>query len=341
MYCAQIIIGNVEFFDGDVHENALPYLYTVAVDGSGNPTKKVRFSTGNLQFKYQGSHQFSSTYATGTRQGTWRFAPQQYDMRGNDNSKINSLTSSYTTTWIDLFGYQTSQQASGDNYYQPWKCDGKHNNYGDGGSALMTYAKDWGRNYISNADNSLGWFTMSGEEWLVVVNEANARNVRYDCNSAGTVKLNGGGVVHGVILLPDSSGLIGWNEYCNPISCKPFVANHWSDFNANVYTEEQWSEMEAMGAIFLPCTGRRASSYTTDNGSNSLLQINNCLYTWSTSAPGSSGGNTSGEVIFEPTSFTGGLLGGGAYRFVSTGVQKNRAHGLSVRLVDEVPKSQW
>lgn len=345
-------IGNVEFFDGDVHVNALPYLYTVAVDGSGNPTKKVRFSTGTLQYKYSGTHFFASSTTgtdvsnyrvTGTttgKIGTWRFSPHQYDICGKDaNEKIASLSSN-PNVWIDLFGYGTSQSpVSG---MQPFFCTGQHNDYGcgTGSGATMDFDSDWGRNQISNADNSLPWYTLHGSEWLTLVSQDNnisTNPLRYNCNSLGTIKLNGGGEVHGAILLPDSSGIIGWNEYLNPLSCKAFVPCAWNTtqkFAANVYTEGQWAEMEALGAIFLPCTGRRG---TTQEATDVTSKVNEVLFFWTSDGSGLGGsyGNTSGEVSYDNgwiTGFSG---------FSTRGVQKNRANGLSVRLAFEVPSSQW
>lgn len=51
--------------------------------------KMVRFSRGNLQYQ-------AST-------GTWRFAENQYDTIGADNTNISATN----TGWIDLFGWST------------------------------------------------------------------------------------------------------------------------------------------------------------------------------------------------------------------------------------------
>lgn len=327
-------IGDVVFNNDSIHENSLPFLYTVASSG-GVPTKKVRFSAGNLQWKYAGTHQFVSTIGSGSRQGTWRFAPHQYDICGkDDNEKIANLSvAANQNVWIDLFGYATSQ-FDNSTYAQPNACTGKHKDYGiaGGSNATIDYDHDWGRNIISNADNNLQWYTMSGEEWAYVCSND---GVRDSCNSAGTIKLDGGGEIHGVILLPDSSGIVKWNDYCNPISCKPFVAEHWSDFNANVYTEAQWSDMEAMGAIFLPCAGRRG---TEQEATTTVTMVNEALFQWSSSPASSKGqGNTSGEVVFDPQN----KMSNNWTTFRMASSDKDRANGLTVRLAYEVPKSQW
>lgn len=62
----------------------------------------VWFSQGNLQYNAaQGTHR---VLGDSTIQGTWRFAEHQSDYVGADNA----LASSYSTEWIDLFGWGTS-----------------------------------------------------------------------------------------------------------------------------------------------------------------------------------------------------------------------------------------
>lgn len=105
------------------------YAKTFIVSNDG---KKVIFSPGNLQYQ-------ASTH-------TWRFAKNQYDYIGSNNSNI----SSYYSGWIDLFGWGTGDRPtlSSDN------------------DKLYYSFIDWGINPISNGGNqSNQWRTLSNYEW--------------------------------------------------------------------------------------------------------------------------------------------------------------------------------
>ena len=98
---------------------------------SVSPTKKVKFSQGNLQ--YQASTK------------TWRFAEHQWDIIGNGNKYISKNYNG----WIDLF------------------CWGTGNNP----TMMMTNDflrfRDWGNNTILNVKCN-SWFTLTNNEWVYV-----------------------------------------------------------------------------------------------------------------------------------------------------------------------------
>ena len=98
---------------------------------SVSSTKKVYFSSGNLQYK------------ASTKQ--WRFAPSQIEYVGEDNKNISTTYSG----WIDLFGWGT-----GDN---PTNSSKDFNSY--------CYFNDWGIYYRS----SYTWFTLSKVEWQYLI----------------------------------------------------------------------------------------------------------------------------------------------------------------------------
>lgn len=189
--------------------------------------RQVRFSRGNLQYQ-------AST-------GTWRFAAKQYECIGEGN---HGASETYDG-WIDHFSWGTSGWESGATTYKPWQLmalpwDGNY----PGGSAdndlTGDYAEaDWAwHNAISNGGNQTHkWRTLTGEEWNYLI------SIRANADSKvgiGTVN-----EVHGLILLPDAwttpEGLAFSTEYTG-----------WDD---NVYTVEQWKQMEDAGAIFFPAAG--------------------------------------------------------------------------------------
>lgn len=333
-------VGTINFTSVAEGEGQLPYLYTVAADANGNPTKKVRFSIGNLQYKRGGTH--SHKYKSGSINGTWRFAENQYDYIGADNNKITQLANNTNTTdWIDLFGWATNQNQWSGTEYQPYSSSDAHQKYGCNGNFdqndRMPKAYDWAANEISNgggvdAMNEEKWETMSIPEWSYVVSgtatvgglSTDPQNARYQCNSLATVC-----GVKGVIILPDYSWSKGWNKYVNPISCAPFVPNAWGNFNANVYNQDQWDEMEAAGAVFFPAAGQRR--ITTVSGYSNASSGAGLVYVWTSSGAFTSYGNSAGLFKYDPsTQFFG----------VPRDTQ-NRSFGGSVRLVHVVPSNQW
>ncbi|MBO4588026.1 MAG: hypothetical protein J5711_03885 [Bacteroidales bacterium] len=198
----------------------------------------VHFSKGNLQYN--------------AAQDTWRFAENQYDYVGEDNSNISS---SYNG-WIDLFGWGTSGWNSGANAYQPWATSETSSDYYPGGSYTNSltgaYANaDWGvYNAISNGGNQAGmWRTLTSDEWEYLLNTRSASTVGGTANARYAVATVGD--IAGVIILPDSFTMpTGVNELVS-------INTADADFTDNTYTTEQWTALETAGAIFLPAAGYR------------------------------------------------------------------------------------
>lgn len=172
--------------------------------------KMVRFSRGNLWYQ-------AST-------NTWRFAENQYDTIGADNTNISATN----TGWIDLFGWGTGSN--------PTNVSTNNGDY--------SIFADWGRNAIVNGGNLADyWSTLSMDEWNYLLgSRPNASSL------VGKATVNG---ITGVVILPD-----GWT-LPSDISFTPGRENY---FDANTYTTEQWTKLELSGAIFLPSTGVRIGS---------------------------------------------------------------------------------
>ena len=223
-----------------VPEGALDGLFSV------NATQQVYFSQGNLQ------------YYRDTITETWRFAENQYDYIGNDNSNWNG--------WKDLFGWGTSGYDHGANCYQPWSRSTNYSDYyayGNWNSNLSDQSgmADWGYNAISNGGNQENlWRTLSQSEWdYVFFARTTTSGIRF-----AKATVNG---VHGVILLPDS-----WSE-------SAFILNDanasGAPYESNVITDSMWEVLEACGVVFLPAAGYRY-------GSSSFLYLNLMGSYWST-----------------------------------------------------------
>ena len=213
-----VFVNNPDGNNSTIPEGALSGLFSVS------PTKKVRFSKGNLQYQ-------AST-------DTWRFAENQWDIVGDSvNGTVyengikcdNALISNNYTGWIDLFGYGT-----GNNPYL------STTNIAD--YSIFT---DWGVNPISNGGNSANqWRTLTDEEMVYLM------EYRPNANAlAAKATVNG---VRGLIILP--------NDFIIPSSLSWNVSDgyEWTEaWQNNTYTYSQWSQMENAGAVFFPCEGIR------------------------------------------------------------------------------------
>lgn len=197
---------------------------------------QVFFAPGNLQYQ-------AST-------NTWRFAENQWDYVGSDNSNISSTNSG----WIDLFGWGTSGYNHGANAYQPWSTSTNDNDYNAYGNSIynlydQTGTADWG---YTASDAMLGgytnWRTLKGSEgeWKYIFeNRSTASGVRF----AKAIVNN----INGVILLPDS-----WdNNYYDLNNTNTVDAA----YNSNTINLEYWNNVfETYGAVFLPAAGYRTNS---------------------------------------------------------------------------------
>ena len=234
---------------------------------------QVYFSKGNLQ--YIGSA--ATPY--------WKFAENQWDYLGN-----NGQGSSSQTADRDLFGWGTSGYNHGAAAYQPWAISTSNINYRAYGSSSanlydQTGRADWGYNAIANGGNheNSGWRTLTINEWDYILN---SRDNAVSMKGYGTVNS-----VNGMILLPDDWTL---PEGLN------FTTGEGGWYN--IYSGEQWAQMESNGAVFLPAggyrhqtsfhyvgTGGRYYSSSRGNGDDSVYRV-----TFTDGAPTAGYGYSSG-----------------------------------------------
>lgn len=135
-YCAWVMLNATEYVYGEVKNFTTPTKNLVEMPFSVSPTKKVYFSSGNLQY-----HPLNNQ---------WRFAKYQYDYIGSDNKYI---APDYDG-WIDLFGWGT-----GDNPTLSSTVPGDYKEF-----------VDWGVNSIQN-DSLTTWRTLTSDEWDYLCNK--------------------------------------------------------------------------------------------------------------------------------------------------------------------------
>ena len=161
----------------------------------------------------------------------WRFAPGQFDYIGFANCKCSSTYNG----WLDLFGWSTVATHFGVS---------TSTDYSDYSGSFV----DWGTNKIGN-DAPNTWRTLTYDEWNYLrYNRTNANDL------VGVAQVNG---VNGLILLPDN-----WTCPSGITFKSGFHSNYGVDYYAayQTFTADQWSKLEAAGAVFLPASGSRNGS---------------------------------------------------------------------------------
>ena len=210
----------------------LPGLFSI---GSGS---QIHFSQGNLQ------------YQASTKK--WRFATNQYDNIGSNNSNISQSYSG----WIDLFGWGTSGYNHGAVCYQPWSTSTDEYSYKAYGSnvAHLWYQSgnaDWGYNAISNGGNQEAqWRTLSKGEWeYIFTGRSTASGIRYARGKVNEIR--------GILLFPDD-----WNASLYTITNYNTSSggSMWSSFEDNTISLSDWEQLEASGVVFLLLAGSRTGT---------------------------------------------------------------------------------
>lgn len=182
--------------------------------------RRIVFAPGNLQYHPKNQE--------------WRFAPNQWDNIGTNNTLTNFKNPNYGG-WLDLFCWS----AAGTNFGLDLEADYS----GD--------FVDWGQIEAIGDDAADTWRTMTIDEWKYLLN---GRPNATDLRAAATV--NG---VYGWIFLPDN-----WTCPAG-ITFSPGIG-----YANNIFDIDQWLQMEEAGAIFLPSAGiRRGNEENTNNTNDS------------------------------------------------------------------------
>ena len=223
----------------------MPGKFSVSAD------KQVRFSQGNLQYRY----------VADTETNRWRFATNQWDAMGKEeNEKIARGDS----CWIDLFGWGTGKNPGA-------MC----------ANISQANYHDWGENPILNGANQPNqWRTLTQSEWVYLLHK---RTKAAERCGLGTV--NG---VHGLILLPDDwenlitlPGLKSCSEKFSDNGATGYKyedANKNDHFEDNVFSADTWQKLEEKGAIFLPASGEY-------NKNGYVIDVDVYGYYWTSVSP--------------------------------------------------------
>jgi hypothetical protein len=291
-YCAWALLNNKQYEFGSIKE--FTTLEVPEHDGIGmfsvGKGKIVTFSKGNLQY----------TQST----DTWSFADNQWDMIGTDNVTGGDVSSDQIgenkegtalADKVDLFGWSTNST------YFGVSASLDQNDYS--GSFV-----DWGTNQIGT-DSPNTWRTLTYDEWnYLIYTRADAIEL------SGVAQVNG---VNGLILLPDADAWTCPEDVTFTPGCH---SSYGVDYYAayQTFTADQWSKLEAAGAVFLPASGYR-------NGQN----VGGVQYVgsyWSATELYGDGAHCLGSYSSGP------VYSGGAGMYYDY-----RDNGRSVRLVQDLP----
>ena len=222
-YCAWVFLNNTQYEFGSIKD------FATEAHNSSNPSNTAKaFSVSDSKQVTFSKGNLQYTQST----NTWSFAENQYDYLGEANFAIDA---DVLADKVDCFGWSTSAKSFG---VSTSTSDRDYR-----GSFV-----DWGRNKIgSDAPNT--WRTLTKDEWeYLLKTRPNASSLK------GVAQVNG---VNGLILLPDN-----WTCPSSVSFKSGFHRNNGVEYYATyqTFTADQWSKLEAAGAVFLPAAGRRNGS---------------------------------------------------------------------------------
>ena len=214
----------------------------------GIPEPEQKWENGVLPGKFSVSATKQVYFSQGNLQykastNTWRFANAQSESIIEGNANISPTYNG----WIDLFGWGTANHPT------------------DTSKVNADYLEwvDWGANAISNGGNEANlWRTMTSAEYNYLFNERNNADQLY---SMGVVKDE-----WGMIVLPD--------DWTLPEGLH-FTPRATTNFYDNRYYEDDWAQMEAAGAVFLP-DGASREGTVIDEGSTLYHTADAVLLWW-------------------------------------------------------------
>ena len=204
----------------------LASISVMATEGALPGRFTINANGAQVQFS-QGNLQATTTDLGG--HWSWSFAEHQWSKVGNvaANTAITGNGTVSTNGTVDLFCWSSTGTYFG--IHNSTNSDDYSGDFVDWGTLIGE-----------------GWRTLSKDEWDYLLKSRDKPN---DLRACATV--NG---ARGYIILPDN--------WTTP-SGLSFDAG-WINWDTNTYTTEQWAQMEAAGAVFLPAAGQRYGTEVSD-----------------------------------------------------------------------------
>ena len=241
---------------------------------SVSSTTKIVFAPGNLQWcADDGTHVTHKDQAGHDQDGIFRFAAHQWEMIGANSDANKYSDQCHANSWTDLLVvgnlFDKSTTGAAIDTYKPYpnsfnsQSSSWANNTRRSASIYyngitLTAKEDWGYHEIQNGntvDAPGTWRSITSTEMTYLLStRTNAENLR------GFAKVND---VKGFILLPDECDLSSTGLTFTSYATLTNVGESWNDPSLNVYSEVQWQQLEALGAVFLPLAGKCTDHYNS------------------------------------------------------------------------------
>ena len=214
---------------------------------------------------------------------SWRLAPEQYIICFNEDHYVGVNYQEWQGEgqWIDLFGYGS------------W-LDGEDPTCTDTDYESYYPACDYDMNFEGDVYIEGDWQTLSAKEWEYLLGANENKDSPRRTNASDLYHWATVFGVPGFLILPDESTVEVDVEYSD---------------------KEEWAELEAEGALFLPLEGYRFSDI--------LYDVGTCGYYWSSSGSYEDDYNAIGMMLIPETEEAASKM-------------LTRANGQSVRLVKNI-----
>lgn len=246
----------------------------------------------------------------------WYTAEKQYEALGDLNLRFGDAT--YQGS-IDLFGWSCESS----DYGKQWK-------YKD--TEFSGDFVDWGELF---AGDEKEWSTLSEAEWNFIMDRKKDGKKLWTMIALSSDSLNG------MALFPDD-----WEA---PACASDLVYGFYNvddkpNYKKNTFTFEEWAELEAAGAVFLPLAGARAGFWGNNWTGSAETSLSNPLssgYDWvdNVNWMGYYWLSTSKNTTQASTAI---LPGWHDYKWnVPTIWSREKRRGQPVRLVTRIPKAEY
>ncbi len=178
----------------------------------------------------------------------WYAAEKQYESLGDLNLRLGDGTYSGS---IDLFSWSCESAP-----YGVYPSNKDEDFYGD--------FVEWGDKFTEGIET---WSTLSSAEWNTLMGRTK------DSHKLWTIAPIGPDSLNGLMLFPDK-----WTEpsgLAHSLTYEFYDVDDEAGLRANWYSLEDWAELEAAGAVFLPLAGSRTGNIgNTWNGTEDVTTKN-------------------------------------------------------------------
>ena len=241
-------VAFIQFHDRDLPPAYLPGKFSVS------DTKSVYFAKGNILVTH--------TNVGGQAHREWLLTEHQWD------NYTDAFPSSFPVPEGTTYHQSYFSWGTGDRPQNVLLKSSDNEDYSD--------FVDWGIHFDDNGFGSDAytegtWYTLSSEEWLYLCRTGH--NAETHVGRAEIYDPVSQAYIRGIVVMPDSFSMPPESVTFQPGNT---VRNRYSAGDPSMGTDGLWSDMEAMGAVFLPYCG----SLVRDGNGVRLQGVGSYGYYW-------------------------------------------------------------